>query len=172
MPATFFNQPWLERRYRPGTRLLPHGQLATPAAARSSSSTTRGDGRAGHPGSIASSISAAVMMYGGSSRTTVSAVRFTSSLCERRFDDRRGRPIQIESPHQSRAADFAHAGWRDASACSLAAERGCPTRGHVRHQSRVDELFEKHQCRSACQQVAAVGAAVIAGRSRCRDAFA
>src|SRR5947209_11699604 len=26
MKATFFNQPWLERRYRPGTRLMLHGK--------------------------------------------------------------------------------------------------------------------------------------------------
>ncbi len=31
MSAVFFNQPWLERRYRPGTRLLLTGKL-TPAA--------------------------------------------------------------------------------------------------------------------------------------------
>ena len=30
MPVTFFNQPWLERRYRPGTRLLLTGKLARP----------------------------------------------------------------------------------------------------------------------------------------------
>ena len=30
MPVTFFNQPWLERRYRPGTRLLLTGKLAAP----------------------------------------------------------------------------------------------------------------------------------------------
>ena len=30
MSVTFFNQPWLERRYRPGTRLLLTGKLATP----------------------------------------------------------------------------------------------------------------------------------------------
>jgi ATP-dependent DNA helicase RecG len=27
MPVTFFNQPWLERKYRPGTRLMLTGQL-------------------------------------------------------------------------------------------------------------------------------------------------
>ena len=26
MKATFFNQPWLERKYRPGTRLMLHGK--------------------------------------------------------------------------------------------------------------------------------------------------
>ena len=26
MKATFFNQPWLERRYRPGTRLMLQGK--------------------------------------------------------------------------------------------------------------------------------------------------
>src|SRR5688500_10960536 len=26
MKATFFNQPWLERKYRPGTRLMLHGR--------------------------------------------------------------------------------------------------------------------------------------------------
>ena len=36
MPVTFFNQPWLERRYRPGTRLLLTGKLATPPRAGSS----------------------------------------------------------------------------------------------------------------------------------------
>ena len=30
MTVTFFNQPWLERRYRPGTRLLLTGKLAPP----------------------------------------------------------------------------------------------------------------------------------------------
>ncbi len=30
MPVTFFNQPWLERRYRPGTRLMLTGKLARP----------------------------------------------------------------------------------------------------------------------------------------------
>jgi len=30
MNAVFFNQPWLERRYRPGTRLLLTGKLAPP----------------------------------------------------------------------------------------------------------------------------------------------
>jgi ATP-dependent DNA helicase RecG len=30
MEVTFFNQPWLERRYRPGTRLLLTGKLAPP----------------------------------------------------------------------------------------------------------------------------------------------
>ena len=28
MKATFFNQPWLQRKYPPGTRLVLHGKYA------------------------------------------------------------------------------------------------------------------------------------------------
>src|SRR5262249_25824388 len=34
MKATFFNQPWLERRYRPGTRLLLTGKYQGPRGFR------------------------------------------------------------------------------------------------------------------------------------------
>ena len=41
MKATFFNQPWLERRYRPGTRLLLTGKYQGRNAASASTSTPR-----------------------------------------------------------------------------------------------------------------------------------
>ena len=45
MVVTFFNQPWLERRYRPGTRLLLHRQV--PGPSRLPGQRTRRDRRAG-----------------------------------------------------------------------------------------------------------------------------
>ncbi len=53
MKATFFNQPWLERRYSPGTRLVLHGKLRTrgrfqvQAHARTAE-TAAGDGSVAH----------------------------------------------------------------------------------------------------------------------------
>ena len=41
MNVTFFNQPWLERRYRPGTRLLLTGKYQGHRRASASTSTPR-----------------------------------------------------------------------------------------------------------------------------------
>ncbi len=45
-------------------------------------------------------------------------------------------------------------------------------RGHVRDEVAVDQLFEKHQRGAAREQVAAIGAAVIAERRRFRNPLA
>ena len=53
MKATFFNQPWLQRRYPPGTRLVLHGKVAARNAFRVTSHAptdeqTGGDGEVAH----------------------------------------------------------------------------------------------------------------------------
>ncbi len=52
MKATFFNQPWLQRRYPPGTRLVLHGKHAARNAFRVTSHATTSE-RTGGGGAVA-----------------------------------------------------------------------------------------------------------------------
>ena len=65
----------------------------------------------------------------------MSDVRLTSRpRCERRLDDRRGRPIELEAPHQAGAAHVARSPrWRAAMRAQAALEVRADARD-VRHQ--------------------------------------
>ncbi len=90
---------------------------------------------------------------------------------ERRSDDRQRRPIEIEAPDEPGAAHFAdHRVPRGDGAQPALEVRA--DRGDVRDEVAIDELLEKHQRGAAREQVAAVGAAVIAERRRLRHPLA
>ena len=111
------------------------------------------------------------MTSGGSSRTTVSAVRLTitpRSSAGRHHRRRVAR--QLDAPHQAGAADFLddrvprrHRAQPPLEVPADAAD--------VREQPAADQLVEDAQRRAAGEQIAAVGAAVIAVRNRVRDFF-
>ena len=123
--------------------------------------------------SSASSTSASVMTSGGSSRTTVSAVRFTmtprssaagtTGAASRVSSRPHIRPaprtsLTIGVPGGHRAEPLLEDGGRRAPTCAM--------------QPAADQLVEEAQRRAAGEQVAAVGAAVIAERDRVRDLLA
>ena len=120
----------------------------------------------------ASSTSASVMTNGGSSRTTVSDVRLTSSPSSSAASTTgsagrsSSRPQIRPAPRTSRTI-----GWRAAIARSPRS-RCAPTDATCEMRSRSIELLEKHERRAARQQVAAVGAAVVAKGRRLRHPLA
>ena len=102
-------------------------------------------------------------MYGGSSRTTVSAVRLIKQAAlERRVDDRRGRPIDLDAPHHAGAADVARPPAGAPRARAAPRSRCAPIAATCAMQAAA-QLVEEHQRGAAGEQVAAVGAAVVAG---------
>ena len=112
------------------------------------------------------------MTNGGSSRTTVSAVRFTSSPSSSAAPTTgKRRAIEIESPDEAGAAHLANDGTPRGDGPQPALEVSAD-RGDVRHQIAVDQLLEKHQRGAAREKVAAIRAAVITERRRFRDPLA
>ena len=114
------------------------------------------------------------MTSGGSNRTTVSAVRLTiTPLRQRRRHDRRRVARQLEPPHQAGAADFLHErACDDASACSRCSKCGADALDVLADSRRRPDLVEDAERRAAGEQVAAVGAAVIAERDGVGDLLA
>ena len=107
--------------------------------------------------------SAESTMYGGRSRSTVSAVRLMSSPRSSAASTTgaagrsSSRPQITPAPRTSTTVEWRAATRRSAASISV------PISRHVRHQAR-GQLVEKHLRRPAREQVAAVGAAVIAER--------
>ena len=112
------------------------------------------------------------MTSGGSSRTTVSAVPVDDHpALERRGHDRAASLCELEAPDEAAAAHLLddRVPGRDRAQPLLDADADP---AHVRDQAAADQLVEDAERRTAGQQVAAVRAAVVAERDRCRDLLA
>ena len=145
---------------RAGSQLTCSCPLAPPCAASIAASSS----------GSASSISRSVMTNGGSSRIDRVGRPVDQQLPLAAPPARRARPddpARLPTSGRRRARRLT-AGWRVAIARSPAS-RCAPTRATFCIRPPLDQLVDEHQRRAAGEQVAAVGAAVIAGLHRRRD---
>ena len=139
MPVTFFNQPWLERRYRPGTRLLLTGKLATPPRrgfvviehAETGEQVTTGEDMATYPASDGPDVGAdrgarARAPADGARRARAAARPAAGAASGCRTAGRRSTP-RISATRRAAAG-----GWRSTSSCCCRSRCCAAARGAAR----------------------------------------